>query len=412
MKALRSSLLPWLGILALLLAACGPAATATPKPRVLPTNTPRPATPIKIGLMGEFTGPFAAVQKVLYDTLAWMFQQDGMKVAGRPIEFVYADDEGKVDVFTSKVQRFLEVDKVSLIVGPIHSGIAATARDWVAQQPTVWVIPEVGTVKFYPGDNAVRSVATSWHNALPEIGKYMADTYGVKKAVTIGLDYAAGRDYVDGEVQKVLPGGNIQVVQQLWTPIGTADFGPILSKIQTGPDVMITGALWGADAVRFMQQATDFGIKDKVKIIAFPASFAVDDIGLAPLGKAAEGMFNWNEMPPPDYASPQWQKFVGDFRAKFGMSPGYAWKGYVTYLQLKQAIEALKGNVEDRGALIKALRQPLKTPVGDLTFDACGNGIMKLFLKKVVLVGDKAQTTFVKDFPNSSIPCPQPPEWK
>ncbi|MBI2917117.1 MAG: ABC transporter substrate-binding protein [Chloroflexi bacterium] len=412
MKALRSSLVPWLGILALLLAACGPAATATPVPAAA-TATPRPTTPIKIALMGEFTGPFAAVQKMLYDTLEWMFQQDGNKVAGRPLEFIKVDDEGKVDVFQSKTQRILEIDKVQLVVGPIHSGIAATARDWIAQQPTVWVIPEVGTVQFYPGPNAVRSVATSWHSAQPDIGKYLAETYGIKKAVTIGLDYAAGRDYVKGETEKVLPGGNIQLVQQFWTPIGTADFGPILSKIPTGQDVMITGALWGADSVRFMKQATEFGIKDKVKIIAFPASFAVDDIGLAPLGKDAEGIFNYNEMPPPDFPNPQWQKFVTDFRAKFNLSPGYAWKGYVTYLQLKQAIEAVKGNVEDRDALIKALRQPLNTPVGTLTFDACGNGIMSLFLKKVLVTPDgKAQTSFVKDFPNASIPCPQPPEWK
>jgi branched-chain amino acid transport system substrate-binding protein len=362
--------------------------------------------------MGEYTGPFAATILRFYDTLEWLVQQDGGQIAGRPVQFIRAEDQAKVDVFQSEARRLIETQQVAMIVGPINSGVASSAQEWMNQQPTVWIIPEVGTVHYYPGDNAVRTVATSWHMAIPELGRYLVSTYGIKRAVTIGLDYAAGRDFVDGEVQTTFPAGGIEVVRQFWVPVGTPDFGPVISQIPTGDDVLVTGALWAADAVRFMQQATDFGLKDKVKLIAFPAAFATDDIGLDSLGPAAVGMYVYNEMPPPDYPSPEYQAFVKAFKQQFKVAPGYATKAYVTYLQIKQAVESLNGQVDDRQALVKALRQPLKTPFENLTFDACGNATRTIYLKQIKVVDGEDQTALVKEFPNASIPCPQLAEWK
>ena len=74
----------------------------------------------------------------------------------------------------------------------------------------------------------------------------------------------------------------------------------------------------------------------------------------------------------------------------------------------KQAAQTLNGDFSDRKKLIDALRAPLKTPFGDIKFDQCGNAIRSIFLKEIKPTG----TSMVKDFPDSSIPCPQPAEWK
>src|SRR5262249_19790194 len=337
---------------------------------------------------------------------------NGGQIAGRPVQFVRAEDQAKVDLFQSEARRLIETQRVDMIVGPINSGVASSAQEWMNRQPTVWILPETGTVHYYPGENAVRSGMTSGHMSLPELGRYLAETYGIRRAVTIGLDYAAGRDFVDGEAAIVLPAAGIELVRQFWVPVGTPDFGPIISQIPTGDDVMITGALWGADSVRFMQQSTDFGLKSKVKIIVFPGAFAVDDIGMDTLGAAAEGIYVYNEQPAPDYPSPEYQDFVKAFKEQFKAAPGYASKGYVTYLQIRQAVESLNGRVDDREALIRALRQPLRTPFDTITFDSCGNAIRTLFLKQIKIVDGQAQTSFVKDFSNASAPCPQPAEWR
>ncbi len=421
MKTLRRWIAPCLIILALFGAACNPApgsgasppaAQGAQAPTGKPSGAAPSAEPLKIGEIGEFTGPFAANQLRLFDTLEWLVQRDGGQIAGRPVQFTRAEDQAKVDVFQSEARRLIEAVKVDLMVGPIHSGVASSAQEWMNRQPTVWILPEAGTVRYYPGDNAVRSVATAGHHALPDIGRYVAATYGIKQAVTIGLDYAAGRDFVDGEVQTVFPAAGIELVRQFWVPVGNADFGPVISQIPTGDDVWVTGALWSADAVRFMQQATDFGIKSRVKLIAFPTAFATEDVGLDTLGPAAEGMYVYNEMPPPDYPSAEYQEFVKAFKQQFQVAPGYASKAYLTYIQIKQAVESLEGRVDDRQALVRALRQPLKTPFETITFDACGNAIRTIFLKQIKMIDGVNQTALVKEFPNGSIPCPQPAEWK
>ncbi len=416
MKLLSSFVVP----VALVLAACGgaaapgsspPPSSAAASPAVSASAGAAGATnPLKIGIVAEFTGPFGANGVRIADTIEWLAQQDGNQLGGRPVRFFRTEDQAKVDVFQSEGRRLIEAEKVDLILGPINSGVASSAQKWMNDQPMVFVMWEIGTVQYYPGDNAVRSVATSWHHALPSIGKYYADQ-GIKRAVTIGLDYAAGRDFVNGEVQKVLPAGNIQVAKQFWVPIGNADFGPVISQIPAGQDVLVTGALWAADAGRFMQQATDFGLKSKVKLIAFPTAFASDDDDPAALAAGA-GMYVYNEMPPPDYPNADYQKFATAFKQKFGVPPGYATKAYLTYLQVKQAADSLKGNFSDRRKVVETLREPLKTPFGTITFDKCGNAVRSIFLKEIKASGGVAQTSMIKDFPDASIPCPQPAEWK
>ena len=423
MKGLRRWLSGWVIVLALVSAACAP--TSTPGGQTPPSagSPAQPAAsssssaaesgePLKIGELSEFTGPFAGLDLRLYEPLEWLVERNGGQIAGRPVQFVRGDDQAKVDLFQSEARRLIEAQKVDMIVGPTNSGVASSAQEWMNRQPTVWIIPEVGSVHYYPGDNAVRSGVTSAHMSNPDLGKYLAETYGIRKAVTIGLDYAAGRDFVDGEVATVLPAAGIEVVKQFWVPVGTPDFGPVISQIPTGNDVMITGALWAADSVRFMQQATDFGLKSKVKLIAFPGAFAVDDVGLDTMGAAAEGMYVYNEHPAPDHPSPEYQEFVKAFKEQYKIAPGYATKGYVTYLQIKQAVESLNGRTDDREALIRALRQPLRTPFETIGFDNCGNSIRSLYFKQIKMVDGAAQTSFVKEFPNASAPCPQPAEWR
>ena len=422
MKALSRFFVP---AMAVVLAACGgtaapasspgsaAAGSAAAKPAVSASGgaaANAASNPIKIGIIAEYTGPFAFNGLRVADTIDWLSQQDGGKMAGRPVKIVRAEDQAKVDVFQSEGRRLIESEKVNVIIGPINSGVASSGQKWMNDQKISWVIPEVGTVQYYPGDNAVRSVATSWHHALPALGKYYAQQ-GIKRVYTIGLDYAAGRDFVNGEVQKVLPAGNMQLAKQFWVPIGNADFGPVISQIQPGKDVLVTGALWAADAGRFMQQATDFGLKSKVGLISFPAAFANDDDDPRAL-VAGEGMDVYNEMPPPDYANADYQKFVTAFKQKFGVPPGYATKALLSYLQVKQAAEALKGDLSDQTKLIAALRQPVKSPFGTVSFDKCGNAVRSIFLKQIKAVGGVAQTSMIKEFGDSSIPCPQPAAWK
>ena len=112
MKTLRRWILPCLTAFALLSTACSGStgAGAQPKPsgaqttQSAPASPPNAATsaePIKIGEIAEYTGPFAGTNLRLYEALEWLVQRDGGQIAGRPVEFIRAEDQSKVDVFQS-----------------------------------------------------------------------------------------------------------------------------------------------------------------------------------------------------------------------------------------------------------------------------------------------------------------------
>src|SRR3954471_20990688 len=93
-----------LTVLALVGLACStPAGGAGAKPQASapqpaqasgsnPSNPAPAGDPIKIGELGEYTGPFAGTNLRLFDTLEWLVQRDGGQIAGRPVQFIRAED--------------------------------------------------------------------------------------------------------------------------------------------------------------------------------------------------------------------------------------------------------------------------------------------------------------------------------
>src|SRR5260221_7740552 len=113
MQTFRRWILPCLTALALLSTACSgstgggarpkpPGAQTAQSPAASPPTAATSAEPIKIGEIAEFTGPFAGTNLRLYEALEWLVQRDGGQIAGRPVQFIRAEDQAKVDVFQSE----------------------------------------------------------------------------------------------------------------------------------------------------------------------------------------------------------------------------------------------------------------------------------------------------------------------
>jgi branched-chain amino acid transport system substrate-binding protein len=80
---------------------------------------------------------------------------------------------------------------------------------------------------------------------------------------------------------------------------------------------------------------------------------------------------------------------VQAFKARYGREPGAtAASGYIAAMAIAKAIEAINGKVEDKPALLAALRQvQLKTPMGAFQFDAKQNVVLDFYLGKVAAGG-------------------------
>src|SRR5262245_32569877 len=80
---------------------------------------------IKVGLMLPYTGTFAPLGVAIENGFRLALQENGGKLGGREVEFFKVDDESEPAKATDNVNRLVSRDKVDVVIGTVHSGVAA-----------------------------------------------------------------------------------------------------------------------------------------------------------------------------------------------------------------------------------------------------------------------------------------------
>ena len=77
---------------------------------------------------------------------------------------------------------------------------------------------------------------TSWTSSLPHhpLGQWACDN-GFKKVIVIAADYAFGYETVGG-FQSAFEACGGKVIQKIWPPLGTKDFGPYIPTFKADAD--------------------------------------------------------------------------------------------------------------------------------------------------------------------------------
>ena len=74
-------------------------------------------TPIKIGFMGELSGPTAGVGQDQLDGFNLLLERNGGKLGGVPVQLVKEDSQLKPDVANQAARRLIEKENVPIITG-------------------------------------------------------------------------------------------------------------------------------------------------------------------------------------------------------------------------------------------------------------------------------------------------------
>jgi len=72
---------------------------------------------VKIGFVGTFSGPAAAIGNDMRDGFKLGIEQLGRQMAGRPVEIIYEDDNQKPEVGKQKTDKLIESDHVNFLTG-------------------------------------------------------------------------------------------------------------------------------------------------------------------------------------------------------------------------------------------------------------------------------------------------------
>jgi branched-chain amino acid transport system substrate-binding protein len=238
-------------------------------------------------------------------------------------------------------------------------------------------------------------VRTGWTSSQPNqpFGEWVAKNLGYKKVVTVAMDYSFGWEQVAG-FQRAFEESGGQVIQKLWPPLGTTDFAPYLAQIRRDTDAVFA-VMVAASSLRFPKQYQDAGLKARFPLIGGGTTF--DEFVLPSLGDEAIGGIS-----PLIYSAaldtPANRKFTAAYRKAFGTDPGYYSVGaYTAGLFLKQALEKVRGKVEDTDSFLQAVRGVTigDAPGGPIRLDKHGQAVHNIYIRRVERKEGRLQNTVI-----------------
>ena len=339
--------------------------------------------PIRVGVIGPFTGGFAAFGGYLEEGVRMALDELGGEIAGRPVELFVEDSRGDVEEFVTRVRALDERDNVHVIVGPVLGSEGMAVVDW-ARDSGVPVIVAYSA----PEDVTMRQrthsvVRSSWTGAQPmfSFGEYAAEELGFRNVVVVGQDYSFPHNQAGGFIRGFCAAGG-EEVQRIWHPVGVDDFSSILATLPRDVDAALyVGG--GADVITFVRQWHDFGLDQLMPLLG--GSNIPDTTVLPELGDDALGMLSAMQ-----YAEGlETERFVAwreAYEERFGRIPAAtAEHAYTGLMMAARAAEAVGGNVEDRDAFIEALRtlEVTDAPRGNFTLDEYGNPVQTIYIREV-----------------------------
>nr|HMQ72915.1 ABC transporter substrate-binding protein [Rubrivivax sp.] len=243
--------------------------------------------PLKVGLMLPFTGTYAKLGDAIENGFRLYIDESGGKLGGRTVEFVKLDDESDPAKATDNINKLIKRDQVDVVVGTVHSGVAAAMARVAKQTGTLLMVPNAGAgvvTGALCAPNIFRSSFSNWQPAYA-MGEAMAKR-GHKTAVTITHKYAAGDESVGGFREAFEKGGG-KVLKDLSLPFPQVEFQALLTEIAAlKPDAVYT-FFAGASAVKFVKDYAAAGLKGSIPL--YGAGFLTDGT-LEAQGAAAEGL--------------------------------------------------------------------------------------------------------------------------
>ncbi len=340
------------------------------------------ASKIKIGLMLPYTGTYAALGSAITNGFKLAVAERGGKLGGRELEYFTVDDESDPAKAPENTNRLVQRDKVDVLIGTVHSGVALGMVKIARETGTLLIIPNAGAAAATGelcAPNIFRTSFTNWQTGYP-MGKVVADR-GLKNVVTITWKYAAGEESVGGFSEGLTKAGG-KVVKELWVPFPQVEFQALLTQIASlKPDAVYT-FFAGAGAVKFVKDFAAAGLKAKIPL--FGSGFLTDGV-LEAQGEAAQGLET--TLHYGDGIDTPRNKAFRDSYAKAYKSEAdvYAVQGYDTGLLLGVGLDAVRGDVSKKHELIAMLEKArIDSPRGAWTLSTAHNPIQDIYLRKVV----------------------------
>lgn len=336
---------------------------------------------VKVGLMLPYSGTYAALGNAITNGFKLAVAEGGGKLGGREIEFFTVDDESDPAKAPDNASKLIKRDKVDVLVGTVHSGVALAMAKVARDNDTLLIVPNAGA-----GDltgplcapNLFRTSFTMWQSGYA-MGK-VALEQKKRTAVTFTWKYAAGEESVGGFREAFEAGGG-KVLKALALPFPQVEFQSYLTEIAAlKPDVVYV-FFAGGGAVKFVKDYAAAGLKASIPL--YGAGFLTDGT-LEAQGEAAQGLLTTLHYAD-GLTNPKDVAFKAAYAKAYGLAPDvYAMQGYDSAQLLAAGLAAVKGDLSKRRELVQAMASAkIDSPRGPMTLSRAHNPVNDIYLRRV-----------------------------
>jgi branched-chain amino acid transport system substrate-binding protein len=335
---------------------------------------------LRVGLMLPYTGTYAALGNAITNGFKLQVEGNGGKLGGRAVEFFTVDDESDPAKATENVNKLVKRDRVDVLVGTVHSGVALAMAKVARETNTLMVVPNAGADELTGplcAPNIFRSSFSNWQSSYA-MGREVAARKH-KTVVTLTWKYAAGQQSVDGFKEAFEKEGG-KVVKELTLPFPNVEFQPFLTEIASlKPDAVFV-FFAGAGAVKFVKDYAAAGLRASIPLYA--SGFLTDGT-LEAMGDAGQGLFTTLHYAD-GIMNPQNQSFRLRYAKAYKVQPDvYAVQGFDAAQLLDIGLTAAGGDVSKREALVKAMETAqIASPRGAFTLSRAHNPVQDIYLRR------------------------------
>jgi branched-chain amino acid transport system substrate-binding protein len=361
---------------------------------------------VKLGLVAEFSGPFAQYgQQILGGMKAYM-KQNGDTVAGKKIEIVQKDTTGPApDVAKRLAQELVTRDNVDFLVGfgltPNALAVAPVATE--AKKPLI-IMNAATSIITTKSPYIVRVSMT-----LPQITQPMAQwaaKNGIKKVYTVVADYGPGLD-AEAAFTKAFKAAGGEMVGSVHTPLQNPDFAPFVQRVKDAkPEAVFLFLPAGEQGIAFMKSYKERGLADAgIKLIA--TGDITDDGVLDAMGDPTLGLvtsFHYSA----SHNSPENTAFKKAYAEANGttLRPNFmAAAGYDGMAAIYEALRKTNGSTDGDKIMAALKGMKLASPRGAIMIDPETRDVVQtVYIRKVEKTGGGLYNMEFDKFPEQKDP--------
>jgi branched-chain amino acid transport system substrate-binding protein len=362
--------------------------------------------PVKIGLIGEFTGPFADYGTQIYNGIKAYLKQNGDVFGGRKVEFVVKDTTGAVP---DRAKR-LAVDAVTQDGVDILAGFGLTPNA-LATAPVSAEAKKPMVIM-----NAATSVITTrspyivrLSHTLPQDTQPMAQwaaKNGIKRVFVLVSDFGPGVDAETAFVKAFTAAGG-EIVGTARVPFQNPEFAPFVQRARdANPQAIFVFLPPGGQTISFIRSYEERGLaKAGIKIIA--TGDLTDDGVLEAMGDATLGIvtsFHYSYA----HDSPENKAFLKAYVDANGtkLRPNFmACAGYDGMAAIAEALKKTSGSTDPDAIMAAFKGMKLMSPRGAIMIDPETRDIVQtVYIRRVEKVSGSLVNVEFDKFPDVKDP--------